>query len=176
MLHFFFFFHLFRATPAAHGSSQARDQIRAVAAGLHHSHSNTRSELCDLHHSSWQCWVLNLLSEARDWTHILMDTRRVSYHWATVETPNATFFGQYLRSTGEWEIGCTGAHGKYRWEAMNGRPFIWLHQSPGDRALQYSREIILPLFHQSHCPYYLHLTFVVYWATLNPSSERWPLR
>ena len=41
---FFFFFGLFRAAPTAHGSSQARDQIRAVAACLHHSHSNARSE------------------------------------------------------------------------------------------------------------------------------------
>ena len=30
--------------------------------------------LCDLHHSSQQCQILNLLSEARDQTHILMDT------------------------------------------------------------------------------------------------------
>ena len=34
----------FRATPAAHGGSQARGQIGAVAAGLYHSHSNVRSE------------------------------------------------------------------------------------------------------------------------------------
>ena len=38
---FFFFFGLFRASPSAYGGSQARSQIRAVAAGLHHS--------------SWQC-------------------------------------------------------------------------------------------------------------------------
>ena len=37
-------FFLFMATPAAHGSSQARGQIRASAAGLHHSHSNTGSK------------------------------------------------------------------------------------------------------------------------------------
>ena len=30
--------------PAAYGSSQARGQIRAAASGLHHSHSNARSE------------------------------------------------------------------------------------------------------------------------------------
>ena len=24
--------------------------------------------ICDLHHSSWQCWILNLLSGARDQT------------------------------------------------------------------------------------------------------------
>ena len=43
----FFFcpFSLFRATPTAYGSSQARGLIGAVAAGLHHSHSNARSEL-----------------------------------------------------------------------------------------------------------------------------------
>ena len=29
--------------------------------------------VCDLHHSSRQCWILNLLSGARDQTHILMD-------------------------------------------------------------------------------------------------------
>ena len=28
--------------------------------------------VCDLHHSSQQCWVLNPLSEARDPTHVLM--------------------------------------------------------------------------------------------------------
>ena len=39
----FFFFLLFRATPAAHGSSQARGQIGAIAAGLHPSHSNIGS-------------------------------------------------------------------------------------------------------------------------------------
>ena len=42
----FFFFLLFRATGVAYGSSQARGQIGAVAAGLCHSHSNTKSEPC----------------------------------------------------------------------------------------------------------------------------------
>ena len=36
---------LFRATPAAYGSSQARGGTRAIAASLHHSYSNTGSEL-----------------------------------------------------------------------------------------------------------------------------------
>jgi len=30
----------------AYGGSQARGLIRAIAAGLHHSHSNARSEPC----------------------------------------------------------------------------------------------------------------------------------
>ena len=32
------------------------------------------SHVCELHHSSWQCWNPNPLREARDRTHILMDT------------------------------------------------------------------------------------------------------
>ena len=35
-------FMLFRATPTASGSSQAKGQIRAIAASLHHSHSKPR--------------------------------------------------------------------------------------------------------------------------------------
>ena len=41
-----FFLCLFRAAPVAYGGSQARSLIRATAAGLWHSHSNARSELC----------------------------------------------------------------------------------------------------------------------------------
>ena len=40
----FFFLFLFRATSVTYGNSQARGQIRAAAAYLHHSHSNARSE------------------------------------------------------------------------------------------------------------------------------------
>ena len=42
---FFFFLGLFRATPTAYGSSQARGGVRAVAAALHHNHNTTRSKL-----------------------------------------------------------------------------------------------------------------------------------
>ena len=42
----FFFFCLFRAAHVAYEGSQARGHIRAVAARLHHNHSNARSELC----------------------------------------------------------------------------------------------------------------------------------
>ena len=37
------------------------------------------SLVCDLHHSSQQCWIFNLLSEVRDRTCILMDTSRVHF-------------------------------------------------------------------------------------------------
>ena len=48
--------------------------------------------ICDLHHSSWQHQILNPLSQARDWTCILMDTSRVRYGWATTGTPRAVLF------------------------------------------------------------------------------------
>ena len=35
------------------------------------------SEVCDLHHSSQQYWILNPLSDASDQTCILMDTSQV---------------------------------------------------------------------------------------------------
>ena len=35
------------------------------------------SHVCDLHHSSRQCQMLNPLSEARDWTQVLMDASQV---------------------------------------------------------------------------------------------------
>ena len=72
-----FFKNLFRATSTAYGDSQASGQIRASAAGLHHKHSMWDPSLvCDLHHSSRQCWILNPLSEARDWTCIFTDSSR----------------------------------------------------------------------------------------------------
>ena len=38
------------------------------------------SHIGDVHHSSWQCWILKPLSEARDQTCILMDTSQVHFH------------------------------------------------------------------------------------------------
>ena len=45
-LFFIFVFCLFKASHTACEGSQARGLIGAVAAGLHQSHSNARSELC----------------------------------------------------------------------------------------------------------------------------------
>ena len=42
---FLSFLSFFRAAPMTYGGSQARGWIRATATGLHHSHSNARSEL-----------------------------------------------------------------------------------------------------------------------------------
>ena len=73
---FFFFFGLFaisRTAPAACGGSQARGRIRAVATGLHQSHSNTGSELLLQPTPQLAATpVLNPLSKARDQTCSLM--------------------------------------------------------------------------------------------------------
>ena len=70
---YFFLFFFLGPHPAAYGGSQARGPVGATAAGLHHSHSNVRSEL--------RLWpapqlrkhrIFNPLSKARDWTCNLM--------------------------------------------------------------------------------------------------------
>ena len=38
------------------------------------------SQVCNLYHSSWQCQVLNPLSEARDQTQNLMVPRWIGFH------------------------------------------------------------------------------------------------
>ena len=72
-------------TLAAYGSSQAMGRIKAIAAGLCHSHSNAGSEphlqpILQLQ----QCWILNPLSKARNLTSILMDTNQVYFHCVTM--------------------------------------------------------------------------------------------
>ena len=46
------------------------------------------SHICNLHHSSWQHQILNLLSKVRDWTCVLMDTSQIHFSWARTGTPN----------------------------------------------------------------------------------------
>ena len=66
----FFFVLLFRAALEAYRSSRARSRIRATATA-----AQDLSCVCDLLHSPKQHWTPNPLSEARDRTHILVDTR-----------------------------------------------------------------------------------------------------
>ena len=35
------------------------------------------SHICDLHHNSWQCWILNPLNKSRDQTCVLMDASQI---------------------------------------------------------------------------------------------------
>ena len=83
----------FRAAPMAYGSSQTRGRIWAEAANL------LQPQQCQIHaasstytiaHGNYQ--ILNPLSKARNRTHILRDTSRVRYCWATPRTPIVLFF------------------------------------------------------------------------------------
>ena len=62
---------IFRASPEAYRSSQARGRIGAAAAGLRHSHSNARSTPQDV---ATPDRPFNPLSKAEDQICILMDT------------------------------------------------------------------------------------------------------
>ena len=69
----FFKFFLFGATPIAYESSQARGQIRIAAAGwITAKVTQDLSHVCKLHHSSWQRWIPNPMSRAREQTCVLM--------------------------------------------------------------------------------------------------------
>ena len=104
------FFCLFMAAPAAYRRSLARGWIGAAlqayttaTATQHPRHG------CNLHHSSWQCWILNPRSEARDWIHILKDVSRVPDSWATTRSPiNLSISNIYelkhFRGSGELQI------------------------------------------------------------------------
>ena len=45
------------------------------------------SRVCNIYHSSWQCWIPDPLNEAGDQTHILMDTSQIHLRCTTVGTP-----------------------------------------------------------------------------------------
>ena len=47
------------------------------------------SQVCNLHHSSRQCWILNSLSEARDQTYNLMVPSQICFFCATTGTPKS---------------------------------------------------------------------------------------
>ena len=104
----FFCFLLFRATPAAYGSSQARGQIGATAAHLHHS--------------SWQHRILNPLSKARDQTSWILI--RFIKHWTTKGT-QLFWFGRCARLIWlpMWK------HTNLTYSVINGRISVINHSS-----------------------------------------------
>ena len=51
--------------------------------------------VCNLYHSSWQCWTLNPLSKTRDWTCNLMVPSLIGFHCTTIGTPLFTIFKFY---------------------------------------------------------------------------------
>ena len=83
-----FYFLLFRAAPRAYGNSQARGQIRVIAASLYHS--------------SQQRQILNPLSQARYWTRNLIVTSRMRFHCATTETPGSYILNMPIKVLPQW--------------------------------------------------------------------------
>ena len=85
-----FFFSFWFFFSMQHMEIPGLDQIRAAAAATATAIAMQDPTLvCDLHHSSQhsQRQILNPLSEARDQTHILMDTSRVRYCWIAMGIP-----------------------------------------------------------------------------------------
>ena len=73
MFHIVYF--LFKATPVAYGSSQARSRIGAAAVVYTTGEAiPDPSRICNLRRSLWKGWILNPLNEARYGTCILMDS------------------------------------------------------------------------------------------------------
>ena len=50
------------------------------------------SQVCDLHHSSWQCRILNPMSEARDRTLIFMFPSQIRFCCPKTGTPDSFIF------------------------------------------------------------------------------------
>ena len=85
----FIYFLSFRAAPGAHGGSQARGWIGAVAPAYATDTATPDPNcICNLHHSSRQRRILNPLTKARDRICVLMDTTtKICFRWATTGIP-----------------------------------------------------------------------------------------
>ena len=80
---------LVRAAPSHMEIPRVGVLIRASGAGLHHSHSNARSEPhLRLHHSWRSCWILNPLSKARNGTRNLVVPGWIRFRFAMMGTPS----------------------------------------------------------------------------------------
>ena len=77
---YFWSYCLFRAAPTAYGGFQARGPIRAVAAGLRHTHSNARSDLC--------LTITTAHSNARSLTHWARPGIEPTSSWMLVRCTN----------------------------------------------------------------------------------------
>ena len=85
----FIYFLLFRATPGRH-MEVPRLGVYSELQMLAYTTATATSDpshICDLHHSSWQCWILNPLSKAKDRTWNLMVPSWIHFHRAMTGTP-----------------------------------------------------------------------------------------
>ena len=78
-MYLFVYFCLSGTATTVYESSHARGGIVAAAASIHQAIAmHDPRHVCDLHHSSRQCWIPQI--EARDRTHVLMNTSWVHYY------------------------------------------------------------------------------------------------
>ena len=80
---------------------ESEPQLLACATATAACHLN---HACNLHHSSWQRWILNPLSEARDRTHVLMDASQQNFKVKLfLDSSSPTFRSpQIQRSSSFW--------------------------------------------------------------------------
>ena len=57
------------------------------------------SHICELHHSSWQCWILDPMSKARNRTCILTDTSQILFHCTLRELLSFSFTMAFPQET-----------------------------------------------------------------------------
>ena len=77
--------------------------------------------ICNLHHSSWQCWIPNS-SKGRDWSCILMDTSQIHFCSATMGTPNISAYLKNWKGTNASRTLCDKILGE------NGNALKWAEQ------------------------------------------------
>ena len=92
---YFYFFCIFRAPPLACGASQARGPIRAIAAGLHHNHSNARSET---HYTTTHGNAGSLTQWARTGIKPASSWILVRFYRAMMRTPKSNILKNWLIS------------------------------------------------------------------------------
>ena len=82
IFYFFIFFRAKGAAPRLGVESELQLLVYTTATAM-----PDPSHICDLHHGSRQCWIINPLIKARDWTLILTGISWVHFLWATTGTP-----------------------------------------------------------------------------------------
>ena len=187
MITFFF------PTPAAHGGSQARGLSGATAGSLHYSHSNAGSKpchVCDLHHSSRQCQILNPLREARYRTCNLRVPSWIRFHCSMTGTPMTILEG--FNFTLWWAENQDQYHRHYMSEgkelsSLTNLPFLpFLHIlfSNGSNSslsaflchlphqIRGQKSSVLPNFPSIH-PQFPQLLFIMAWLGLSLKPSYW---
>ena len=85
------------------------------------TYTTAHSQVCNLHHISQQCQIPDPLSEARDRTCILTDTKWIHFHCSIMGTPFPAILISRLKLLGWWSQGLTrGTHRTHRKRGQEG--------------------------------------------------------